>query len=32
MLEIIGDINQSMLPENCVLVGFDVVNMLIFLI
>ena len=28
MLEIIDDINKSMLSENCVLVSFDVVNML----
>ena len=27
MLEIIDDINKSALPENCVLVSFDVVNM-----
>ena len=27
MLEIIDDINKSVLPENCVLVSFDVVNM-----
>ena len=27
MLEVIDDINESMLSENCVLVSFDVVNM-----
>ena len=27
MLEIIDNINKSMLSENCVLVSFDVVNM-----
>ena len=27
MLEIIDDINKSVLSENCVLVSFDVVNM-----